>query len=562
MKKVRAIKRFKIVEQMIVVILLAVLAPMIVSAIIINNVNQHAVRNELQYSALTISESIASNIKTFLASGSDEIDEIVLALKYIKTDYAKDVYLKDLLLHSNIFESIDVKEMKDGDIEFGKTDEIVYLDEHGRSMKMLKKINDKIYLDADIDLNQFKNKVFNIFKEDDRQIYILNKSKRLIAAHNYDEKDFQRVTYALPKDLKTDDSVIFGKVKNQPLAYFKMINPEIIIIVNTTHQITKTTINTARFKILAALFLSALFIISVVGLYTYYLYINIRQLFKAIMALSMGNYNRKIRLLTSVFTPYEIIFLADEFNKMIDEINMSYRELKHKNKELKKLDEFRANLVDAVSHEFRTPLTSIKGYTSRLLRQDIKLDEETKQKSLKIIKNQSERLSRMVEDLLVIPDIEGARLKLNIEPVNLPESLNDSLLSVKNHETRELIIDIPHDFPLILADNDRLEQILINLIDNAIKYSEDDTPISVTAVTEGSRAVIKVTNQSEYIPQDVLNKLFGKFIRVDDKTTRTTRGTGLGLFIVKGLVLAMGGNIELISLPSGEFSVVVKLNLA
>ena len=556
MKKARAIKRFKIVEQIIVVILLAVLAPMIVSAIIINNVNQHAVRNELQYSALTISESIASNIKTFLASGSDEIDEIVLALKYIKTDYAKDVYLKDLLLHTNIFDSIDVKEMKD-DISFGKTDEIVYLDEHGSSIKMLKKINDKIYLDANIDLNQFKNKVFNIFKDDDRQIYILNKDKKLIAAHNFDEKDFNRVTYALPKDLKTDDSVIFGKVKNQPLAYFKMISPEIIVIVNTTHQITKTTINTARYKILAALFLSALFIISVVGLYTYYLYINIRQLFKAVMALSMGNYNRKIRLLTSVFTPYEIIFLADEFNKMITEINMSYRELK-----LKKLDEFRANLVDAVSHEFRTPLTSIKGYTSRLLRQDITLDEETKQKSLKIIKNQTERLSRMVEDLLVIPDIEGARLKLKKDPVNLIESLNDSLISVKNHESRELVIDIPHDFPLVLADNDRLEQVLINLIDNAIKYSEDDTPISISAVTEGQKAVIKVTNEAPYIPPEVLNKLFGKFIRVDDTTTRTTRGTGLGLFIVKGLVLAMGGSIELVSLQSNEFSVVLKLNLA
>lgn len=500
MKKVRAIKRFKIVEQIIVVILLAVLTPMIVSAIIINNVNQHAVRNELQYSAMTISESVASNIKTFLASGSDEIDEIVLALKYIKTDYAKDVYLKDLLLHSNIFDSIDVKEL-DSSLNFGQSDEIIYIDNHGRSMKMLKKINDKMYLDANIDLNQFNNKVFNIFKEDDRQIYILNKDKKVIATHNYDEKDYNRVTYALPKELKIDDATIFGKVKNQPLAYFKMTNPEMIIIVNTTHQITKTTINTARYKILAALFLSALFIISVVGLYTYYLYINIRQLFKAIMALSMGNYNRKIRLLTSVFTPYEIMFLADEFNKMIDEINSSYRELKHKNKELKKLDEFRANLVDAVSHEFRTPLTSIKGYTSRLLRQDIVLDEETKQKSLKIIKNQSERLSRMVEDLLVIPDIEGARLNLNIEPINLIEAINDSLLSVKNHETRELIIDIPEDFPLIMADNDRLAQVLINLIDNAIKYSEDDTPVKIKATKEGSKAIIKVTNKAEYIPQ-------------------------------------------------------------
>lgn len=101
------------------------------------------------------------------------------------------------------------------------------------------------------------------------------------------------------------------------------------------------------------------------------------------MALSKGNYKRKVRLLTSVFTPHETVFLAQEFNKMADEINNTYRQLKHSNRELKKLDEFRSNLIDTVSHEFRTPLTSIKGYTSRLLRQDIELDEETIQKSLK-----------------------------------------------------------------------------------------------------------------------------------------------------------------------------------
>ena len=82
------------------------------------------------------------------------------------------------------------------------------------------------------------------------------------------------------------------------------------------------------------------------------------------------------------------------------------------------MNEFRSNMIDTVSHEFRTPLTSIQGYTSRLLRQDIKIDEETKVKSLKIIKRQSERLKRMIEDLLVIPDIEGARLNVNL--VNLP----------------------------------------------------------------------------------------------------------------------------------------------
>ncbi len=99
-----------------------------------------------------------------------------------------------------------------------------------------------------------------------------------------------------------------------------------------------------------------------------------RQLLKGLMAVTKGNYKRKVRLLVSIFTPHEIVFVAGEFNKMVREINKSYKELKLKNIELKKLDEFRSNLIDTVSHEFRTPLTSIKGYTSRLLRQDIEIN--------------------------------------------------------------------------------------------------------------------------------------------------------------------------------------------
>ena len=132
------------------------------------------------------------------------------------------------------------------------------------------------------------------------------------------------------------------------------------------------------------------------------------------MALSKGNYQRQIRLLSTTFTPYEIVFLANEFNNMASEIHKSYIELKRKNAELKKLNEFRSNLLDTVSHELRTPLTSIQGYTSRLMRQDIVIDEETKQKSLRVIKEQSERLKRLIEDLLTIPDIEGLRLQTDL----------------------------------------------------------------------------------------------------------------------------------------------------
>ena len=558
MKKIREIKRLKIVEQIILVLLLAVITPTIVSAIIVNNINQHAVRNELQYSALSISESIASNIETFSRSGEDELNQIVLALKHINNQKARKEYLNDLYVSSKLILDLSIITKNDKSKYIAWQEYSTY-NKDKKEIEILKKINENEAVLATVDIQTFQDQIFNIYKNDDRQIYILNKDKTLLVAHNYNEKDYQRLTYALPKKLVVDTPTLFGKVKNQPLAYLKLSDPDLTIIVNTTHHITKTTINKARYKIILALCISAFFIMFVVGLYTSYLYINIRQLFKGIIALSKGNYNRKIRLLSNIFTPYETIFLANEFNNMADEINNTYRKLKHSNKELKKLDEFRSNLIDTVSHEFRTPLTSIKGYTSRLMRQDIELDKETIQKSLKIIKNQSERLSRMVDDLLVIPDIEGAKLNLILDNINLTDTINDAILSTKHKAQREVVVDIENDFPDVVADNDRLEQVFINLIENAYKYSYENTPIYVNVFREKNNAVVKITNSYDYIPQEKLNKLFGKFIRIDDKTTRTTRGTGLGLFIVKGLVLAMNGSIELMSTKDNTFSVIIKL---
>ena len=367
-----------------------------------------------------------------------------------------------------------------------------------------------------------------------------------MAAHNYKEKDFATTIKHLPKKLKTDVPVIFGGIKNQPLVYYKKTDPKITIIVNTTQAVTKKAINENRFKIVLAIAFAALTIIVVVGLYTYYLYINIRQLFKGIIAISKGNYQRRIRLLTNVFTPYEVIFLAFEFNRMANQIHKSYLQLKKKNAELKKMNEFRSNLIDTVSHEFRTPLTSILGYTSRLLRQDIEIDEETKQKSLKTIKKQSERLSRMIEDLLVIPDIEGHRIRTNLEPTWLNSTINSAISLIKNEEHR-IVNTIKEDFPLIMADKDRLEQVFVNLLENAVKYAKEGSEITLESSIEGDFAKIYVKNDCEVIPEEELQKLFEKFTRIDDKTTRTTRGTGLGLFIVKGLVEAMDGDINIYS---------------
>lgn len=291
------------------------------------------------------------------------------------------------------------------------------------------------------------------------------------------------------------------------------------------------------------------------------MYINIRQLFKGIIAVSKGSYERRIRLLKSIFTPYEIVFLASEFNKMASEIHKSYIQLKEQNVKLEQLNEFRSNLIDTVSHELRTPLTSIQGYTSRLLRKDIEIDEETKQKSLRIIKRQSERLKRLIEDLLVIPDIERDRIRVSLEPVWISDSVNNAITLVKNDAGKEIINNISEDFPLVIADKDRIEQVVVNLLENAIKYSYEDTPIIISGQYHAEEAKISIENQCDKIPEDKLKTLFEKFIRIDDKTTRTTRGTGLGLFIVKGLVEVMNGKIETSSTDEVGFKITVTLPL-
>ena len=473
-------KRLKIVEQIIIISLIGVLFPSVISWFIINNVSQHSIRQELHSSAAMLAGIIESNISSVINSDADRLNEIIISLNHIPKEEQQDLYLKDLSIKSNIFKSFEIIRPSENP-DFNPKDKIIYDSVSGK-LWINEKIHDDKYLKAEINSEIVKNNIIeNIKEEQGRHIYVVNKTGKLIFSHNYDEKDFQMCIKQLPVNLVNNIATRFDEIKNQPRVYLKMDDVNLIIIVNTSEELTESTIYKARIKILIAFLMAAAVTIFLTLLYSYYLYLNIRQLFKGIIAVSKGNYNRKISLLTNIFTPREIIFLADEFNLMSDEIHSSYMQLKQKNKELKLLDSFRSNLVDTVSHELRTPLTSIRGYTSRLLRTDIEIDEETKHKSLLVIKQQSERLSRMIEDLLVIPDIEGAKLNIDIEPVNLLNIIEDSVYSVKNIETRTIDTNITYDFPLIMADKDRLEQVMINLISNANKYAYPDTPIKIEA---------------------------------------------------------------------------------
>ena len=547
-------RRLKIAEQIIIVIFFAVLIPMTVSGVIISNINQQSNRAQLRSAAVMIANIVSEEIDVFEHSINNELTQIIASLEYLNSPNQEQNYLDSIIGDLPFYKELAV--VKKSQLEKYKMYSIQ--DDYTVFSRPMK--NGR-YLVAVLDIKNLQKNLFKTLTEDKRQIYVLV-GKDLVATSNYSQEGYDKSIAQLPTKLKENEPVIYGNTKNQPLVYLKKTSPDVTIIVNTSEIVTKHTIDYNRDKIILSILLTVLTVFFVVGLYTSYLYINIRQLFKAIIAISKGNYERRIRLLTNIFTPFEIVFLGNEFNRMVNQIHKSYIQLKKKNKELKQMNEFRSNMIDTVSHEFRTPLTSIQGYTSRLLRQDIKIDEETKIKSLKIIKRQSERLKRMIEDLLVIPDIEGARLNVNL--VNLPINsvIESSIMLVRNDANKEIINNVQDCEIEILADTDRIEQVFVNLIENAIKYSKDESPITLDYEIRDEKLIVSVQNAYEVIPREKLKTLFDKFTRVDDKTTRTTRGTGLGLFIVKGLVEAMNGEIRLYSNEECGFCVKVFMPIA
>lgn len=543
--------RLKIVEQIAIVLFFAVVIPMTISGFIINNINQQSVRGQLKVTAELIANMVSDEVDVFETTASNELKQIIMTLDYFPSVSAKKAYLNNIRKHSEVYKELLVVDSVE---EFNKIYDAAIDNQETAMMAPLK--NGK-YLVATFDIQVLKDQLFTPLEDDKRQIYVLTYDKKLLTSHNYNDKIFKQTLAQLPKKMVDNEAQVFGKVKNQPFVYLKKDNPKIIIVVNTPRDMTKATIEYGRTKIILSVLIASLTVLFIVGLYTSYLYINIRQLFKAIIAISKGNYRRRIRLLTNVFTPYEIIFLSFEFNRMVKQINKSYSKLKKTNKELKELNEFRSNMIDTVSHELRTPLTSILGYTSRLLRQDIEIDKETQQKSLKVIKKQSERLKRMIEDLLVIPDIEDSRINIIMDSISVPPVIEDAILLVKNASTKTIVNQVPVDLPSIYADRDRFEQVIINLIENAVKYAEEDSDILISAGCENDKVYIEIKNKYPLISREKLKTLFDKFTRIDDKTTRTTRGTGLGLYIVKGLVEAMGGEVRLYSTEEYGFTVKV-----
>lgn len=210
----------------------------------------------------------------------------------------------------------------------------------------------------------------------------------------------------------------------------------------------------------------------------------------------------------------------------------------------RKLEQMRTEFVANVTHELRTPLTSIRGFAETLL--DGALDDpETARNFIEIIKREGGHLGALIDDLLDLSRIESGRMRMQPETVHLSSLVTESLAGLHQKagaQSTHLEIDVPEDLYLI-ADPNRLAQILINLVDNALKYTPVDGFVRVKVAELNEYIRFQVSDTGSGMPKADLPRIFERFYRVDKARTRKTGGTGLGLSIVKHIVEAHGGTI-------------------
>ncbi|MEW5831154.1 MAG: ATP-binding protein, partial [Chloroflexota bacterium] len=205
-------------------------------------------------------------------------------------------------------------------------------------------------------------------------------------------------------------------------------------------------------------------------------------------------------------------------------------------------EEIKSTFISVVSHELRTPVALIKGYVSTLRREDARWERAVVEDSLAVIEEEADRLSKMIDDLLDASRLQAGGLSLNRADVSLPllaERLAERFRTQSKRHT--LLVDFPEKCPVILADENRISQVLSNLISNAIKYSPEGE-IRISGQVRPDQIIVCVSDQGAGIDPHDMPHIFDRFYRAD-RAVKHTKGAGLGLYLARAIVEAHGGRI-------------------
>ena len=211
---------------------------------------------------------------------------------------------------------------------------------------------------------------------------------------------------------------------------------------------------------------------------------------------------------------------------------------------LEEANRLKGELLSILAHEMRTPLASIKGYSTALLLEDVQWEPGKQREFLEIIDAECDNLSEIVRDLLESSIIDAGLLEIEKEPVLLPRLAQQAMRDIaRRTKIHRFLVTFPDDFPMVQADSERIRQVLHNLLDNAVKYSPDGGLVVVRGEVRQAEVIVSVADQGVGIAPEDLNRLFDKYFRVKSESGRPVPGTGLGLPIAQTIVQNHSGRI-------------------
>jgi two-component system, OmpR family, phosphate regulon sensor histidine kinase PhoR len=237
----------------------------------------------------------------------------------------------------------------------------------------------------------------------------------------------------------------------------------------------------------------------------------------------------------------------------------------HDISDLKRLEKIRKDFVANVSHELKTPVTVIKGYAEALLEGLVTSDPQRAINFIEIIRNHSDRQAELIGNLLTLSELESETFSLELHPFDLAGAARRAVTFLGDKSVERGVTIVMTGFvglPPVLMDPSRIEQVFVNLLDNAIRYTPGGGKVELSALAEAERVVVTVRDYGQGIPPQSLSRIFERFYRVDEGRSREEGGNGLGLAIVKHLVQLHGGTVSVESTPGhgSAFSFTLRAN--
>jgi signal transduction histidine kinase len=206
-------------------------------------------------------------------------------------------------------------------------------------------------------------------------------------------------------------------------------------------------------------------------------------------------------------------------------------------------EEMQSTFISVISHELKTPVALIKGYVGTLRREDVRWDSKVVLDSLAVIEEEADHLAELIENLLDASRLEAGGLPINSTDLSLPRLVERLAERFRTQtEKHEIVVDFPPEFPVILGDEQRLSQVILNLLSNAMKYSPKGGEIRVVGQVRPEHVVVCVQDQGPGIPPGDIPHIFDRFYRAGE-TARSTKGAGLGLYLTRAILEAHGGTI-------------------